>query len=65
VQLAADTANLSEREREVLRYLLLGRGIEDIAKLVGIAVRTVKHHQASLLAKLGADSRADLVRVLY
>lgn len=62
---AANRAHLSPREREVLRYMLLGRSNDDIAALAGIAVRTVKHHQARLLDKLGADSRADLVRVLF
>jgi DNA-binding CsgD family transcriptional regulator len=64
VKRLADSAGLSAREREVLKYLLLGRSINDIAKLAGISARTVKHHQAKVLQKLGADSRADLVRVI-
>ncbi|MBS1122904.1 MAG: narP1 [Deltaproteobacteria bacterium] len=63
-QLAACAA-LSPREREVLSYLLLGRNVDDIAHCIGIAVRTVKYHQANVLAKLGADSRADLMRLLF
>jgi PAS domain S-box-containing protein len=58
-------AGLSAREREVLKYLLLGRTIDDIGSILGIASRTVKHHQARVLEKLGADSRADLLRVLF
>ncbi len=65
VQWLADKAGLSRREREVFGHLLLGRTIEDISQLVGISSRTVKHHQASVLRKLGADSRADLVRVVF
>jgi len=61
----ADRADLSAREREVLTYLMLGRAIEDIAFLIGIAVRTVKYHQANVLQKLGADSRSDLLRLLF
>jgi PAS domain S-box-containing protein len=64
VKRLADDAGLSAREREVLKYLLLGRTIQDIGKLIGISARTVKHHQAKVLQKLGADSRADLVRVI-
>jgi PAS domain S-box-containing protein len=64
VRRLAEGAGLSTREREVLKYLLLGRTTQDIAKLVGISARTVKHHQAKVLQKLGADSRADLVRVI-
>lgn len=65
VQQLAERAELSAREREVLMYLLLGRSTEDIATLVGIAERTVKYHQANVLQKLGADSRADLMRLLF
>jgi DNA-binding CsgD family transcriptional regulator len=60
----ANKAQLSEREREVLRYLLLGRSLADIALLMNISLRTVKFHQANVLEKLGADSRSDLVRLI-
>lgn len=65
IQQLSDRGDLSAREREVLMYLLLGRTIEDIATLIGIAVRTVKYHQANVLQKLGADSRSDLMRLLF
>ncbi|MBX3232617.1 MAG: PAS domain S-box protein [Labilithrix sp.] len=60
----ADAAHLSERERAVLTYLLMGRSLADIATILGISIRTVKFHQANVLEKLGADSRADLVRLI-
>lgn len=65
IQQLADRAELSAREREVLSYLLLGRTLEDISTEIGIAVRTVKYHQANVLQKLGADSRSDLMRLLF
>lgn len=61
----ANLAALSPREREVLSYLLLGRNVDDISQLIGIASRTVKYHQANVLQKLGAESRADLLRLLF
>lgn len=60
----ADAARLSERERAVLTYLLMGRAIGDIASILDISPRTVKFHQANVLEKLGADSRADLIRLI-
>ena len=57
-------AGLSVREREVLDLLLLGRTHAMIATALGIAVRTVRFHQGCLFAKLGAESRTDLFRVL-
>jgi PAS domain S-box-containing protein len=65
VERLAERAELSAREREVLRYLLLGRSTEDMSSLIGIAERTVKYHQANVLQKLGAESRADLMRLLF
>jgi DNA-binding NarL/FixJ family response regulator len=56
-------ARLTEREREVLELLLLGRTHEDIAHALGITERTSKFHQSNLLVKLGAESRLDLMRL--
>jgi DNA-binding CsgD family transcriptional regulator len=60
----AREAQLTSRESEVLDLLLLGRNTEEIALVLGIAPRTAKFHQGNVLRKLGADSRADLVRLL-
>jgi DNA-binding NarL/FixJ family response regulator len=56
-------AKLTDREREVLDLLLLGRTHEDIATVLGITERTSRFHQQNLLAKLGAESRMDLMRL--
>jgi DNA-binding NarL/FixJ family response regulator len=56
-------ARLTEREREVLDLLLLGRTHEDIAVVLGITERTSRFHQSNLLLKLGAESRMDLMRL--
>jgi len=58
-----DEAQLTDREREVLELLLLGRTHEDIATVLGITARTSRFHQANLFAKLGAESRLDLMRL--
>lgn len=59
----ADEAGLSPREREVLDLLVLGHGNDAVAEALGITPRTVKFHQGRLLAKLGAESRLDLLRL--
>lgn len=56
-------ARLTERERQVLELILLGRTHDDIATVLGITERTSRYHQQNLLAKLGADSRMDLMRL--
>ena len=60
VSSAAERAGLSQRQREVLGYLLLGRTAEEIGKLLQITPRTAKFHQARILERLGAESRVDL-----
>ncbi|MBC7173769.1 MAG: helix-turn-helix transcriptional regulator [Polyangiaceae bacterium] len=64
VDAAASAAGLSEREKQVLRLLLLGRELADVAAELGISHRTVRFHQTNLLDKLGVESRADLARLL-
>lgn len=61
---AALRAKLSAREREVLAELAAGRALEDIAKILAISTRTVRFHQANILAKLGLESRLELPRAL-
>lgn len=53
---------LSGREREVLRLIGLGHTNPEIAGRLGLSVRTVEAHRARLHGKLGAASRAELVR---
>ncbi len=60
----ATAAGLTDRERAVLQYILLARSADEIGQLMGISGRTVKFHQANLLAKIGAESRLDLLRLL-
>ena len=56
-------AELSEREREVLRGAARGERNKEIAARLGISERTVKAHLASIFNKLGVDSRASAVAV--
>jgi len=56
-------ASLTEREREVLELLLLGRTHAEVGVVLGISARTAIFHQQNILRKLGADSRIDLLRL--
>jgi DNA-binding NarL/FixJ family response regulator len=49
---------LTEREREVLRWVSDGLSNKQIARRLGIAERTVKFHVNSIMTKLGAENRA-------
>jgi two-component system, NarL family, response regulator NreC len=54
---------LTVREQQTLRLLALGFTNSETAERLGISRRTVEAHRASLLRKLNARSRADLVRL--
>jgi DNA-binding NarL/FixJ family response regulator len=57
--------NLSKRERESLKWLISGKSNEEISKIMGIAVGTLKRHNFSIFSKLGVETRtAAVVAVL-
>ena len=55
-------AALTEREREVLRFLLSGALNKQIAAQLGIAEKTIKVHRARIMEKMEVRSIAELVR---
>jgi PAS domain S-box-containing protein len=57
----ADTSPLTEREREVVRLLALGRRGRDIAAELFISPDTVETHTRNARQKLGAATLAELV----
>ena len=56
-------SSLSARERDVLRMIAHGLTSKDIARKLSIAKPTVDTYRSRLAEKLGARSRADLVRI--
>ncbi|HXF64222.1 MAG TPA: response regulator transcription factor [Caldilineaceae bacterium] len=55
-------AQLSEREREVLRLIALGYSNKEIAEMLFLSVKTVETYKARVMEKLGLTTRAALVR---
>ena len=53
---------LSEREREVVRYVAHGYSNKEIAAKLDVSVKTVETYRYRATDKLGLRSRADLVR---
>ncbi|HEY1178017.1 MAG TPA: helix-turn-helix transcriptional regulator, partial [Phytomonospora sp.] len=52
---------LSPRERDVARLLAAGRSNREIAEVLFLSVRTVEHHVANVMRKLGAGGRDQVV----
>ncbi|HQT75807.1 MAG TPA: response regulator FixJ [Rhodopila sp.] len=57
--------SLSPREREVLDGLVAGLPNKTIAYDLNISARTVEVHRANVMARMGAHSLADLVRMVF
>src|SRR3990167_11018765 len=55
-------AQLSEREREVLGFIVAGMTNKEIGRALNLSPRTVESHRANLFAKLQAESLAQLIR---
>ena len=58
----AQKHTLTDRERDVVRLLALGSSNKEVAKSLGVSVRTAETHRGVLMRKLGLDSLAALVR---
>jgi two-component system, LuxR family, response regulator FixJ len=58
-------ASLSPREREVLDGLAAGHPNKLIAYDLKISARTVEVHRANLMARMGANSVAELLRMVF
>lgn len=56
----AEQTGLSQREREILIPHILGRNVEQIAELLGIATRTVKAHITAINRKSGCRTSTEL-----
>lgn len=57
----ADRCQLTVREREVCRYITSGLTNESAAYQMNISIKTVQNHIISIYAKLGVNSRSQLV----
>jgi two-component system response regulator NreC len=57
-----DSADLTNREVDVLRRIARGYTNRQIADELFLSVRTVESHRANIMQKLELSSRADLVR---
>jgi len=58
----AQTINLTPREMQVATLLAYGYTNAQISARLSISIRTAEMHRASAMRKLGAASRADIVR---
>jgi DNA-binding NarL/FixJ family response regulator len=58
-------ANLTDKEREVARYLLEGLSGSEIAERSGNSPKTIRQHVTRIYEKCGVGSRAEFFRLVY
>ena len=57
-----ETSRLTDREREIVQLLGEGKSNKEVAAKLGISVKTVETHRATIMKKLSFKSFSDLVR---
>jgi FixJ family two-component response regulator len=55
---------LTAKEREVLRHISAGDANKIVARKMNVSLRTVELHRQNVFTKMGADSLAELVRMV-
>jgi DNA-binding NarL/FixJ family response regulator len=63
VKTASDTGNLTERERQVLKWLVDGLDYKNIAEKLDISPNTIRKHIDNIYKKLHVTSRAQAVTI--
>jgi DNA-binding NarL/FixJ family response regulator len=58
-------APLTSKEREVVKLLVEGNGNKQTAAMLGISVKTVEAHRATIMHKLGLRSTRELMRYAF
>ena len=61
-ELTVGGADLTEREKEILRLVAEGRTSQEIAELLSLSKKTVMCHRANIYQKLGTHNRTELIK---
>lgn len=59
-KIKGDSSSLSERQKEILRLLILGHTNKNIAEILKLSIKTVEAHRTKIFRKMGASNVADL-----
>jgi signal transduction histidine kinase/DNA-binding NarL/FixJ family response regulator len=57
--------NISERECEILRYIISGKENKEISMILNLSINTVKTHLHNIYIKFGVQNRIELINLIY
>ncbi|MBI4830230.1 MAG: response regulator transcription factor [Candidatus Lindowbacteria bacterium] len=57
-----DVSPLTQREKEILKFIADGKSNREVADILFISVRTVEWHRAQIMRKLGLRNTVELVK---
>ncbi|MNE54514.1 CsgBAC operon transcriptional regulatory protein [compost metagenome] len=63
--LITEAYGFTDREKEIISQLSMGRSTKELAQLLHISAYTVQDHLKSIFAKAGVSSRRELIWLLY
>lgn len=63
-QVQQRTAQLTEREREIMGFLVRGDSTKQVAQRLSISPKTVDNHRARILEKMRVDNTTQLARLV-
>lgn len=52
---------LTQREKQILREVAVGRTNKEVARRLGLSEKTIKHYMTNILQKLGARNRVEAI----
>ena len=58
---ATETPLLTDRQREIVQLVCEGRSTKEIARLLGLSIKTVENHRSEAMRRLGVHNVAGLV----
>jgi two-component system CheB/CheR fusion protein len=62
--LATRMVGLTPREVQVMELVVAGRSSKNIAQALSISQRTVEHHRAAIMKRVGATSLPELIKIV-
>ena len=59
-----DSSGLTDREAEILEYLVAGKRPKEISEMLVVSITTVRSHVRAIYAKTGVHSHGELMHLL-